>query len=190
MFGKKSRPIHCVGCGRVIGETNRDRPPEWRCGFCKAAAIQSSEVEAEFRRRVRAARVGEPLSPPVGMTLARAAEIVGQERPQSPAESPEADVKAAIAEEAVRIVNGSRRGDYGTPEDNFNRIANFWTAYFQNTGRDVKITAQDVSPMMRLMKEARLCDNPGHYDSHVDLVGYALTGAEVMGLKIPLDRTK
>jgi len=96
-----------------------------------------------------------------------------------------ADLRRHIASEALRIVNGDRRGAYGAPEDNFQRIARFWTAYMQNTGRDIQITAGDVSPMMRLMKEARLCDNPGHLDSHIDLVGYTLTGAEVNGVKIP-----
>lgn len=94
-------------------------------------------------------------------------------------------IKAHIADEAKRIVDGARRGAYGTPEDNFARIARYWTAYFQNTGRDITVTAADVSPMMRLMKEARLNETPDHYDSHVDLVGYALTGAEVNGVKPP-----
>ena len=90
------------------------------------------------------------------------------------------DVKAAIADEAKTIVTGARRAAYGTPEDNFARIARFWQAYFENTGRgDVRITAADVSPMMRLMKEARLCETPDHRDSFVDLIGYALTGAEI-----------
>ena len=97
------------------------------------------------------------------------------------------NIKPYIADEAKRIVDGARRGAYGTPEDNFERIARFWSAYFQNTGRDVAVTATDVSPMMRLMKEARLCETPDHLDSHVDLVGYALTGAEVNGVKIPVD---
>ena len=92
----------------------------------------------------------------------------------------------AIADEAKRIVNGARRGAYGKPEQNFERIARFWQAYFENTGRpEAKITAADVSPMLRLMKEARLCETPGHYDSHVDLVGYTLTGAEVNKVKKP-----
>lgn len=95
------------------------------------------------------------------------------------------NVKPYIADEAKRIVDGARRGAYGTPEDNFERIARFWTAYFQNTGRDVAIGAGDVSPMMRLMKEARLCETPDHLDSHIDLVGYTLTGAEVNGVKVP-----
>ena len=94
------------------------------------------------------------------------------------------DVKEAIMKKAMSIVTGSRRSAYGTPEDNFERIARFWQAYFENMGRgDVKITAQDVSPMMRLMKEARLCNSPSHPDSFTDLVGYALTGAEMNGLK-------
>lgn len=96
------------------------------------------------------------------------------------------DIKAAVADEAKRIVSGARRAAYGTPEDNFERIARFWQAYFENTGRpEAAISAADVSPLMRLMKEARLCETPNHYDSFVDLVGYTLTGAEVNGVKQP-----
>lgn len=94
------------------------------------------------------------------------------------------DVKAAIADEAKAIVTGARRSAYGTPEDNFARIARFWQAYFENTGRgEVCITARDISPLMRLMKEARLCESPDHRDSLVDLVGYTLTGAEINGVE-------
>lgn len=102
-----------------------------------------------------------------------------------PEETP--DIKTQIADEAKRIVGGARRANYGTPENNFERIARFWEAYFKNTGRDIAVTAADVSPLMRLMKEARLCETPNHLDSHVDLVGYTLTGAEVNGVKFPLD---
>jgi len=99
---------------------------------------------------------------------------------------PPFDIKARIADEAKRIVSGARRSAYGTPEQNFERIARYWQAYFENTGRgSVNVTAADVSPLMRLMKEARLNENPDHYDSLVDLVGYALTGAEVNGVKPP-----
>jgi hypothetical protein len=96
---------------------------------------------------------------------------------------PEQDVKIAIADEAKSIVAGARRSAYGRPEQNFERIARFWTAYFQNTGRDLTISAADVSPLMRLMKEARLCESPSHRDSFVDLIGYTLTGAEVNGVQ-------
>jgi hypothetical protein len=93
---------------------------------------------------------------------------------------PVPDVKATILAEAGRIVTGARRAAYGKPENNFARIAAFWQAYFENTGRGaVNITAADVSPLMRFMKEARLCETPDHRDSFVDLIGYTLTGAEV-----------
>lgn len=90
------------------------------------------------------------------------------------------NVKQNLLDEAGKIVNGARRKDYGTPEDNFARIAKFWQAYMENTGRaEAKITAADVSPLMRLMKEARLCESPSHRDSFVDIIGYTLTGAEI-----------
>lgn len=94
-------------------------------------------------------------------------------------------IKEHLADEAKRIVNGPRRGAYGTPTENFTRIARLWTAHFHNTGREITVTAEDISPLMRLMKEARLSETPNHYDSHLDLVGYALTGAEVNGVEVP-----
>jgi len=95
-------------------------------------------------------------------------------------DKPKQDVKSALADEAKAIVTGARRSAYGSPENNFERIARFWQAYFENTGRgDVKLTAADISPLMRLMKEARLCETPDHRDSFVDLIGYTLTGAEI-----------
>jgi hypothetical protein len=90
------------------------------------------------------------------------------------------DIKQEILDEAGSIVNGARRAAYGKPEDNFARIARYWQVYFENTGRgEIGITAADVSPMMRLMKEARLNESPDHRDSFVDIIGYALTGAEI-----------
>lgn len=101
------------------------------------------------------------------------------------ARQPDEPVKT-LMDEAKAIVSGARRSTYGTPERNFDRIALFWNAYFAATGRDVELTAADVSPLMRLMKEARLCESPDHRDSFVDIIGYTLTGAEVNGVeKIP-----
>lgn len=97
--------------------------------------------------------------------------------------------KLHLTSEALRITSGGRRKAYGPPENNFARIARFWDAYFKNTGRNVDVTAADVSPLMRLMKEARLCETPDHLDSFVDLVGYTLTGSEVNGVRAP-DKTQ
>ena len=91
-----------------------------------------------------------------------------------------ADIKSDIADEAKRIVSGERRQAYGTPEKNFERIAMLWRAYLLlKFEMMVVVSAEDVAAMMRLMKEARLIETPDHRDSYVDLVGYALCGAEV-----------
>jgi len=104
------------------------------------------------------------------------------------------DIKKYLVETADKIVNGSRRSAYGKPENNFRRIARFWEIYFENIGVEMTregepftIQAQDVSPMMRLMKEARLCESPDHLDSFIDLIGYTLTGAEVQGVDVPTE---
>lgn len=110
------------------------------------------------------------------------------------------NIKPTIADEAKRIVDGARRGAYGTPERNFERICILWNAYLEAKGymlidatkdpttgpHQVVLLASDISPMMRLMKEARIIESPQHYDSHVDLVGYTLTGAEVNGVQPPV----
>jgi hypothetical protein len=90
------------------------------------------------------------------------------------------DIKEDIADEAKRIVCGARREAYGTPEQNFDRIAVLWNAYLCLAhGFEQDITPLDVAAMMRLVKEARLIETPDHRDSYVDLVGYALCGAEI-----------
>lgn len=91
------------------------------------------------------------------------------------------ELQAHILQTAGSIVKSDRNVAYGEPEDNFQRIALFWQAYFESTGRpEAKVTATDISALMRLMKEARLCHTPDHLDSFIDLVGYTLTGLRVV----------
>ena len=103
------------------------------------------------------------------------------------------DVKKEIADEAVRIVTGSRRTAYGTPERNFERIAALWAAYLRlrfdtyPNGVQFPLEPRDVAAMMRLMKEARLIETPDHRDSFVDILGYGLVGAEVAGVRPLVD---
>jgi len=79
---------------------------------------------------------------------------------------------------ANEIVNGARQGAYGTPEDNFTRIAQFWTAY---TG--VPLYAEDVANMMILLKVARASSGVYCEDNYVDIAGYAACGGEIAGAK-------
>jgi hypothetical protein len=51
-----------------------------------------------------------------------------------------------ILEQAKICVCGHRQSDYGTPEDNFNRIGKLWSAHM-----DIEFTAYDVAIMMALL---------------------------------------
>ena len=83
---------------------------------------------------------------------------------------------AAIAATADRGLN------YGSPEDNFTRIARRWQVHFQNRyGLDVAIDAHDVAMMMADLKLARLENKPDHPDSWIDLAGYAACGGAMRG---------
>lgn len=84
--------------------------------------------------------------------------------------------KREILEEATEVVGG-RGKSYGSPEDNFGRIADLWSAHTVNRyGTGLKFDAADVAMMMALMKIARLENDPQHHDSWVDLAGYAACG--------------
>ena len=82
---------------------------------------------------------------------------------------------------ANKIVNGERQQAYGTPEHNFNRIAEMWTAYLQNRDEERLdyITAKDVSVMMMLLKIARIMSGTSTQDSWIDICGYAACGCEI-----------
>jgi len=83
--------------------------------------------------------------------------------------------RAETLEKARRAVCGEREGEYGSPEDNFARIAKLWNAYL---GSEI-VNAVDVSMMMSLLKIARVKTGKGSDDSFIDLAGYAACGAEI-----------
>ena len=71
---------------------------------------------------------------------------------------------------------------YAPPVENFRRIASYWTAHLHATGRQVVVTAEDVAPMMILLKMARMNGaHPaaGDPDNLVDIVGYALCHEQI-----------
>ena len=79
-----------------------------------------------------------------------------------------------ILKKAYHCVNGEREQDYGSPEDNFQIIADFWGAY-----KGVTFTPVDVAMMMALLKIARIRNGGGSGDSFVDLAGYAACGGQL-----------
>ncbi len=79
-----------------------------------------------------------------------------------------------ILNRANEIVNGKREDEYGSPEDNFKTIAEFWSTYL-----GYPVTAADVAAMMALLKIARIGTGTATDDSWVDLAGYAACGGEI-----------
>jgi len=82
--------------------------------------------------------------------------------------------RSDILQKAEQCVCGQREQDYGSPENNFQVIADFWTVY-----KGVKFTATDVAMMMALLMVARIRSGTGTEDSFVDLAGYAACGGEI-----------
>lgn len=87
-------------------------------------------------------------------------------------------------EEALKIVTKDRQNAYGTPEDNFTRIAGLWSAYLGHT-----ITAQQVAVLMILLKVARSKTSPDYVDNYVDIAGYAACANELGGKKCSTDQS-
>lgn len=81
--------------------------------------------------------------------------------------------RSEILDTAKKMVCGDREEDYGTPENNFQNIADLWKAY-----KGVEFSALDVAMMMALLKIARIKAGT-KVDSFVDLAGYAACGGEI-----------
>lgn len=80
-----------------------------------------------------------------------------------------------VLQTANRIVFGKRQQDYGRPHVDFSRTAAYWSNLF-----GVEVRPEQVSLAMILLKISRLMQTPDHYDSVVDLAGYAGTYDLVM----------
>ena len=81
--------------------------------------------------------------------------------------------RAEILEAARVCVCDEREQDYGSPENNFEMIAQLWTVYTGHT-----FTQKDVAMMMALLKAARIKSGE-KADSFVDLAGYAACAGEI-----------
>ena len=79
-----------------------------------------------------------------------------------------------VLEQALRCVCGDREQDYGSPENNFGKIAHFWTTYLGRV-----ISPRDVAAMLALLKIARIASGNAKDDNWIDLAGYAACGGEL-----------
>ena len=83
-------------------------------------------------------------------------------------------IRKECLDTASTITAADRQNDYGTPENNFQSIAELWSAY-----KRVDFTATDVAVLLALLKIARIKTSPHKEDNWVDLAGYAACGCEV-----------
>ena len=79
-----------------------------------------------------------------------------------------------ILDTAAKCVCGDREQDYGSPEKNFERIADFWSTYL-----NIFVEPKDVAAMLALLKIARVASGHAKADNWVDLAGYAACGGEI-----------
>jgi len=86
--------------------------------------------------------------------------------------------RSEVLTRAGQCVNGDREEDYGSPENNFKRIAQFWNAYL---GHGDVFSSKDVAAMLSLLKIARIASGNAKSDNWVDLAGYAACGGELEG---------
>lgn len=78
-----------------------------------------------------------------------------------------------ILEKARQCISGDRDHQYGSPEESFNRIADYWSTFLNK-----EISARDVAIMMILFKIARE-EHSTKTDNWVDMCGYAACGGEL-----------
>lgn len=78
-----------------------------------------------------------------------------------------------ILDKAKEIITKDRNEQYGEPQDVFDLIAQYWTAYL-----NVALTPEMVAEMMMLFKIARL-KHSAKADTYIDIVGYAAIAGEL-----------
>lgn len=81
--------------------------------------------------------------------------------------------RTEILDTAVTLINGDRERDYGTPAENFGRIADGWSVIL-----DKDVSAEQVALCMAWLKIARLVNGP-HEDSYVDAAAYMALAGEL-----------
>lgn len=94
------------------------------------------------------------------------------------------NTREKVLKEALNYVNDEREKPYGNLEDNFAKIAEFWSLYltslFDGTDLVIKLDPKDVAMMMILSKIARSSGDQDKLDDYVDIIRYAASGAEIL----------
>ena len=84
-------------------------------------------------------------------------------------------LRGAILSKALEIINGERQDRYGSPEDSFGIIAEYWNTYLESIGVSFDVSdlsRADIPIMMALFKIARMSGQKYTQDNFVDAAGY------------------
>lgn len=79
-----------------------------------------------------------------------------------------------ILEDAIHLIHNDRQAEYGTPQDNFKRIAALWSVVLET-----KIEEWQVALCMNQVKVARLIQSPTKVDGWIDGSAYMAIGGEL-----------
>ena len=100
-------------------------------------------------------------------------------------------IKKRMLLQADDLINGQRQEDYGDKLQNFTQIAMLFQATLaMKLQPDARITPEDVALLMMQVKIARLAKSPDHFDSIMDIAGYAgcydrVQGERAEGKELP-----
>jgi hypothetical protein len=86
--------------------------------------------------------------------------------------------RSTVLDLARKYVTKDRAADHGNMEDNFTKIAEYWSLHL-----DTPVYSDDVAVMMTLLKLARIKSNREHCDNWIDGAGYLACGAELVAKK-------
>lgn len=88
---------------------------------------------------------------------------------------------ASVLDTAKYITDGARYQDYGHPADDFERVAQMWTAILsEKLITNQRVSAEDIPLCMIAVKLSRQV-HCHKWDNLVDIAGYACTAAMVAG---------
>lgn len=93
-----------------------------------------------------------------------------------------------ILTEAASLITGQRQEDYGTPEVNFQRMADYANIHFaKNLETGTPFTPRQMAEYMILLKMARTINSPTR-DSYVDIAGYGGIAGELAQIEAAKDK--
>lgn len=88
--------------------------------------------------------------------------------------TPAPQTPKSLLQQAHDTIHGARQQDYGDKLQNFSQIAMIWQGLLAHKlGATSTITPEDVALCMIGVKMSRLAKSPDHFDSILDIAGYA-----------------